>query len=351
MGGKNKGGRKNSGSGGGHRRGGGGKSSHRKHALQDGLTSSFDADVRERNEEALSSTDAYCQETTTTAAQQQDDDDDDDGDPVKIFMWDFQHCDPKRCSGARLARRGLVTRVSNLKRPFRGIVLSPRGKVAVSAADRPLLEQAGLSLIDCSWARVHEIPQMQSCGGQQQQQHHRLLPFLVAANTVNYGRPSKLNCAEAAAAALYICGKRRAARTILGEFAYGDEFWRLNEPVLALYAAAANAQEVVTAQNQWLDAQERAQIERHQQLVELPPSDDDEYAEDGDYDYESEEEPELDRFGNYVVKTTTKEVEQPPSGKDGTDGEKAANMDDIGDVSSAMEKIAVDGEEDVDHQE
>ncbi len=58
---------------------------------------------------------------------------------LKLCMWDFAQCDPKRCTGARLARRG-VFRPMPLKQPFRGIVLSPNGTVSVSPADRPILE-------------------------------------------------------------------------------------------------------------------------------------------------------------------------------------------------------------------
>ena len=39
-----------------------------------------------------------------------------------------------------------------------GIVLSPAGTKSVSAADADLIRESGLSVIDCSWARLDEIP-------------------------------------------------------------------------------------------------------------------------------------------------------------------------------------------------
>jgi pre-rRNA-processing protein TSR3 len=238
-----------------------------------------DADVQHRNEQD------FCQETESssyTIPLQ----------GLQLRMWDFAQCDPKRCTGAKLARRGIFERMP-LKQAFRGIVLSPEGKVTVSPADKEIVEKSGMSLIDCSWARLQEIPFKQMQAG-----HHRILPFLVAANTVNYGRPYKLTCAEACAATLYICGKVDAAKAVLYEFSWGEEFIKLNLQVLDLYANCKDADEVVQKQNEWL---EQAQGERSrihdENYDELPPTGSDDEGES------SEEELELDKFGNFIEKT------------------------------------------------
>ncbi|OSX75402.1 hypothetical protein BU14_0238s0025 [Porphyra umbilicalis] len=166
-------------------------------------------------------------------------------------MWDFNQCDPRRCSGRRLARAGAL-RVLRLTQPCRGVLLTPTASVALSPADAPLLRRSGLCVVDCSWARVDEIDWRVLRGGVP-----RLLPFLLAANPVNYGRPLKLTCAEALGAALWIGGAPDEARGVLGHFGWGASFFALNAGLLAAYAACADSAGVVAAQAAYIDGCER----------------------------------------------------------------------------------------------
>ena len=83
------------------------------------------------------------------------------------------------------------------------------------------------------------------------------MPYLVAANSVNYGRPWRLNCAEALAACFFICGHEDWAHEVLAHFSYGEPFLEINAQLLKRYAACANEEEIKKAEETWL-----AKIER-----------------------------------------------------------------------------------------
>jgi pre-rRNA-processing protein TSR3 len=169
----------------------------------------------------------------------------------KAACWDLGHCDPKRCSGKKLMKLGLM-RELHVGQKFQGIVVSPKAKKVVSAADKELLEQYGAAVVEASWNRIEEVP-FSKIGGKCE----RLLPYLVAANPVNYGKPWRLNCVEALAACFAICGHHDWAEDILAPFSYGDPFMEINGSLLKRYAACTTEEEVKKAEEAWLEKIEK----------------------------------------------------------------------------------------------
>ncbi|KAK3942071.1 putative DUF367 domain-protein [Diplogelasinospora grovesii] len=262
----------------------------------------------------------------------------------KAACWDLGHCDPKRCSGKKLMKLGMM-RELHLGQRHSGVIITPNGKTVVSPADRPLLDQFGAAVVECSWARTKEV-QWSKVGGKCE----RLLPYLVAANTVNYGKPWRLNCVEALAAAFYICGHPDWAADILAPFSYGRAFIEINKTLLDKYMKCEDAQAIKKTEEQWMERLEREYAEsrapggeegddlwaggnvNHRPSQFDSDDDDDESGEGEEGDEEDEEEEEDAPDGIYLGKQPApKEPEQEKDryaiSDDDDDDEEEAQME------------------------
>lgn len=164
-------------------------------------------------------------------------------------MWDFEQCDPNACSGKKLYRLNAL-RLLRLSEPFHGVVLTPSATEIVSPADRGIVLQNGAAVVDCSWKELDAVPWRKM-----RMSAPRLLPLLLAANPVNYGRPSKLNCAEALAATLAIVGLTDDARSIMAYFSWGASFFDVNRELLAGYQKCTNSAEIAAFQDKYVEAE------------------------------------------------------------------------------------------------
>ncbi|KAG7448334.1 DUF367-domain-containing protein [Guyanagaster necrorhizus] len=182
---------------------------------------------------------------------------------VPVAMWDFDHCDPRRCSGKKLARLGLIQELRVGSR-FRGIVVSPKGTSVISPADREIIEQCGLAVVECSWARLDDVPFSKIASP-----HERLLPYLIATNPTNYGKPWRLNCVEALAAAFYITGFDSYAEKLLSGFGWGGSFWSVNKTYLEQYKACTSSVEISETQDKIIKDLEQSWEESRQEKGEL----------------------------------------------------------------------------------
>ena len=154
--------------------------------------------------------------------------------------------DPEKCTARKLARFELATlHRSHSETPY-GVVLNPHAEQALSPADRERAEDVALVVLDCSWESAGEA--RFSLAGE-----HRALPYLVAANPVNFGRPMELTTVEALAAALAIFGETEQAEAILSKFTWGETFLELNAEPLDRYADCADSSEIVAVQQEYLD--------------------------------------------------------------------------------------------------
>jgi pre-rRNA-processing protein TSR3 len=165
----------------------------------------------------------------------------------QIVLFEYKQNDPKRDTGMKLARQGLV-RSMRPGDPFKGIVLSAYGRSILSMKDASLVACSGIAAINCSWNRLDEITNVP--GGNISR--HRKLPFLVAANPINYGKAYKLSSAEALAAALAMVGFQEEAERLTEKFSWSDEFWKLNGELIDEYNQCTNSAEVEAIEKKYV---------------------------------------------------------------------------------------------------
>jgi len=165
---------------------------------------------------------------------------------MELYIHDTGQCDPKKCTGKKLARFGLITSVNVLRNtPSNTILVIPNAQKALSPAD----SAKSITVFDCSW---HKIDTFEATLIKLKAKK-RALPYLIAANPVNYGRPFILSSVEAFAAALVILGEPDRSLYLLGKFKWGCEFLRLNEERLRAYSRAKDSREVVEIQRRFME--------------------------------------------------------------------------------------------------
>ena len=135
----------------------------------------------------------------------------------------FKQDDPKKNTILKLSKhKKIILKNSLNKCPKKAIILDPFSPVVVSNADRGIVAQYGIIVIDGSWGQIETL-------FQQKFSTSRCLPHLLAANPVNYGRWDRLSSAEAIAATLYITGFQKEGKEILTYFSWGKAFWEINQ--------------------------------------------------------------------------------------------------------------------------
>ena len=167
---------------------------------------------------------------------------------MQLYAYDAGQCDPKKCTAKKLARFGLLTSVTVLRKiPYKTIMLVPIAKKALSPADSA--STGSLTVFDCSWKQISDFEDTLI----RMKRKMRALPYLIAANPVNYGKPFILSSVEALATALIILGEEEHAESLLGKFKWGPEFIRLNEEMLLAYSQAKDSTEVVDLQKGFME--------------------------------------------------------------------------------------------------
>ena len=173
-------------------------------------------------------------------------------DEISVHAIWLAQDDKSKNTAVKLGRRGLITLHERLtKLPRKGIILDPLCGKVLGPEDREMMSNRGnLVVLDCSWAHIEESVDIVS---KRTRLQARMLPLLLAANPVNWGKPGRLSSAEALAASLWLLGYPEQAKTLLASFSWGEQFITLNQEPLEAYASAESSEELVRMQLEFFE--------------------------------------------------------------------------------------------------
>nr|WP_320162194.1 DUF367 family protein [uncultured Methanoregula sp.] len=162
---------------------------------------------------------------------------------IPLYAYRDNSCDPRKCTVKKLEKAQMIKIFDRIPQiPRNSLLLDPTAEQALSPADRFV---KSITVLDCSWVVL-------DTGRVSSWRIRRALPFLVAANPVNFGKPCVLSSVEALAGALFIMGEKEQATAILSKVNWGIRFLEVNEEPLDLYSKAKDSTEVVEIQATYL---------------------------------------------------------------------------------------------------
>jgi len=160
--------------------------------------------------------------------------------------------DPKKCTAKKLNRMGYAHLHTTLRKiPSNMLLLNPFSKKSLSSEDTLTAEKHGILAVDCSWKNAEQ--QFEELSNIHVS---RALPFVLAVNPVNYGKPLKLTTLEAFIAAVYILGARKQATELTSLYKWSPQFLTMNKNPLEDYRKAKTSREVIKRMNAYLTSEE-----------------------------------------------------------------------------------------------
>ncbi len=167
---------------------------------------------------------------------------------MKLIVYHADEDDPKKCSAKKLHKFGFVKLETKIRRtPKDAILLNPFAEKSLSKEDLKIAEKNGILAVDCSWKNAEK-----SFDFLDKRCNSRALPYIVAANPVNYGKPFKLTTLEAFATAVYILGDTEKAEGMLNLYKWGPNFLTLNKEPLEDYRNAKSSSEIIEIMKQYV---------------------------------------------------------------------------------------------------